>query len=188
MTRSRAQAGFTLVEVMIVLAIIGIMAAIGIPSFKGLVPRIRLNNNTMVLANEISLARVRAISKSTDFSIVFHPDTERYTLKKYDPAEKNMGDTLLSGSDLYKTGRFSPTYAAGRFVPPTWDDPPTPLSPADTLNFSGNGQVSNVPLNEQAVIELCTKNAGRDVRKRIFVEPTGRVHVWRWMGGAWKEN
>ena len=69
---------------MIVVAIISLMAAIGIPSFRGLMPRIKLRNNAMVMSNEVALARVRAISKSYDFRIVFNPaPANSYTIFRY---------------------------------------------------------------------------------------------------------
>jgi len=162
MTRTKRQAGYTLVEVMIVVAIIGIMATIGIPSFIAVMPRIRLNSNVMVLSNEIALARVRAISKSTDFRIVFDPGGESYTLSKFaGGAWQSLGITRLTGSDLFSAGGFSL---------------------AQTLIVSGNGQ-ANVPLNSQAVLELRTPDGMN--RRQVVIEPSGRVFVSRWSGGAW---
>ena len=165
MTRLREQAGFTLVELMIAVAIIGIMAAIGIPSFIGIMPRIRLNNNAMVLSNSIALARVRAISKSTDFRIEFDLANDSYTPSKFQAgAWQSLGVTSLAGTDLVSAAGFNV---------------------AQTLIAMGNGQV-NVPLNSQAVIELRTPDGSH--RKQIVVEPTGRMSVRRWSGGSWVQE
>jgi prepilin-type N-terminal cleavage/methylation domain-containing protein len=165
MNRVSSQAGFSLTELMIAVAIIGIMAAIGIPSFKGIMPRIRLNTNVMVLSNEIALARVRAISKSTDLRIVFDTVDESYTISKFQAgAWQSLGVSNLSGSDL--------TSASGFNV-------------AQTLIAMGNGQV-NVPLNSQAVIEVRTPDGAN--RKQIVVEPTGRMFVQKWDGSAWVQE
>lgn len=165
MTLTRSQAGYTLVELMIAVAIIGIMAAIGIPSFIGIMPRIRLNSNVMVLSNEIALARVRAISKSTDYRIFFNTADETYTTSKFQGgAWVSLGVTKLDGSDLVSAAGFNT---------------------AQTLIAMGNGQV-NVPLNGQAVIEVRTPNGMN--RKQITVEPTGRMFVQRWSGGAWVQD
>ena len=120
-------------------------------------------------------------------AIQFDTVNERYTLKRYDPAEVSLGATVVSGSDLYKTGSFTPAYNAdGTFAPPTWAESTTSLIPATTLMFRSNGQVPNIPLGDMAVVELRTPNG--EIRKRVFVESTGRMHVWRWNGGAWTQE
>lgn len=184
MFRAKSQSGFTLVEVMIVVAIIGVLAAIGIPSFKEIMPRVRLNNNTMVLANAIALARVRAISKSSDFSMTFEPDNDRYVTVKSDGGA-NFGETFTSGTNLYNTGLFDTSYP---FVFPVIPDPvPETPRPSFTVVFASNGQVTSVPLGKQAFIEL--RSPDNNYRKRIFIEPTGRVSIWRSSGGgAWAED
>lgn len=185
MTRSRAQAGFTLVELMVVVAIVGIMAIIGFPSFRGFMPKIRLNNSAMILSNDIALARVRAISKSSQFALVFTTgEPGRYTIWKYDqdpgetsPSWKSLGETLMPGTELFSVGGFfydNQNFNIGDFPP------------AGNLVCSGSGRV-NVTLNSAAVIELRTPSPG-DFRKKIFVEPTGRIHVQKWSGGDWVEE
>lgn len=167
--------GYSMVEMMVVLAIIAAMASIGIPSFKAIVPRVRLNAETMVLSNEIALARTRAIAKSNDARITFHPDGPRpaacgendcYTIDKFEGgAWASLGTTVLRGVDLFSVSGFTPT---------------------DTvLLAAGNGQV-NVPLNAQAVLELRSPDGLH--RKRILVEPTGRMTPQRWNGSAWIQD
>jgi type II secretion system protein H len=173
MTPFRAKAGYTLVEVLVVVAILAIMAAIGVPSLRGLLPRIRLNNDAMLLANEIALARVRAISKSADVRIVFDDVNDRYAFGKLQGNSWiDLGWTDLAGSDLQPVSGFSTSSIV-------------PAVPAGTLVVSGRG-AANVPLGTQAAIELRTPTG--DHRRQIIVEPTGRTIVRRWSGGAWTQE
>jgi type IV fimbrial biogenesis protein FimT len=170
MTETKRQAGFSLVEVMVVIAIAGIMAAIAFPSLIKTLPRIRLANNTRTLANEIAGLRMQAIAKSLEFRMVFDAATDRYTLEKANGgAWTSYGGGTTSGSDITSVTGFTPT--------------------ANILVIRNNGAAS-VPLNAQAAIVLETPfsppDTGGEQAKRILVQATGRVFVQkRDSAGTW---
>jgi len=71
--------GFTLVEVMIVLVIIGIMAGIAAPQVMSWLPNMRLNAEARDLFSAMQRAKVEAVRRNTCVSISFvtvtHPAT-----------------------------------------------------------------------------------------------------------------
>jgi prepilin-type N-terminal cleavage/methylation domain-containing protein len=180
MFTSDRESGFTMVEMMVVMGIIGIMAVLAVPSMIGVMPRMRLNNSTMILSNEIAVARMRAISKSSEFRIKFHPGADSYTLEKLSmesagpPAVwvwRGLGTTNMKGTDLKSVTGFKT---------------------ANTMVASAMGAI-NIPLNTKAYIVLqeppvppATEGA---TQKRITVEPMGRVKIERRRaGGSWGED
>jgi prepilin-type N-terminal cleavage/methylation domain-containing protein len=64
------QAGFTLIEVMVVVAIVGVLAALGVPSFLQSIQRYTLMQATTTLASRLQSARVAAISQSRVINVV----------------------------------------------------------------------------------------------------------------------
>ncbi|OGP86920.1 MAG: hypothetical protein A2Y95_07380 [Deltaproteobacteria bacterium RBG_13_65_10] len=69
---TRGVGGVTLVELMIVVAIAGILAAIAAPCFRTTLPRARLRSASLQLSNDLKLARLKCISGNFQTRIQFN--------------------------------------------------------------------------------------------------------------------
>ncbi len=69
------QAGYTLSELMVVVAVIGILAAITVPSFSGYLKRTRVEGSRNQLIADCYLARSLAISRRETITVVFAADS-----------------------------------------------------------------------------------------------------------------
>jgi len=66
-----ARVGFSLLELAITIAILGILAAVAAPSLSRYIGRYRLNTATQRLAEHITLCRTMAISSNREYAIQF---------------------------------------------------------------------------------------------------------------------
>lgn len=69
MNKIKTLSGFTLLELMITLAIAGIITMIGIPSFQGLINNSRLTAHANDLLTALHYARSEAVTRNTDIVI-----------------------------------------------------------------------------------------------------------------------
>jgi type IV fimbrial biogenesis protein FimT len=70
MMRFQMLRGFTLVELMITLAVLGILITIGVPSFNDLVQNQRVKAATSDIYSSLTLARSEAIKRNAEVNIV----------------------------------------------------------------------------------------------------------------------
>ena len=75
--------GFSIAEVLIVMALVAILASVGIPAMVSRMSHMRLRRDARGVFSELNAARLKAITKNTKYRVEFTvPDT--YTLSVWD--------------------------------------------------------------------------------------------------------
>lgn len=119
MTHVKISKGFTLVEMMVVIAILGILLTVVIPSFKSMIHNQRVKSASFELFTSLTLARSEAIKRNRDVTIT--PTTtgswesgwsiaEGSTILRNQAAISGVAVSGAPASVTYKrTGRISNT-------------------------------------------------------------------------------
>lgn len=126
----RSQGGFTLVEAMIMIVILGILFAITIPAYSGYMQRTRIQGARNRLIADLQYARSIAISRRTTFRVDFNGTD--YEIIQPGPDTVIRSSTAPPGVSI--TADVNP-----QFFP--WG-----LADAASITVNGNGMVSNINL------------------------------------------
>jgi prepilin-type N-terminal cleavage/methylation domain-containing protein len=168
--------GFTLTELIIVVAIIGVLTTVASPNISRLLANIRMHSSVKEIASELQLARLKAITQNTNVTVCFYGPSQDFP--------------------TYTKGFFS-TYmnAPKDWCPPSGTPPnaPPPNSPAspEFRRFKSGVRALPVGLNvspphrftfdskgrvkDKNHIEI--SNPGTQSTRKIVVAPTGRVRI-----------
>ena len=79
-TSSNNEEGFSLMEIMVVLAIIAVLSSISMPAMRGFAASRRLNTSARAIVDTLSFARDMAITERTTHLVIFDVDNNRYWL------------------------------------------------------------------------------------------------------------
>lgn len=72
--------GFTLVELMVAVALLGILATLGIPSFQTWIQNTRIRTATESIQNGLQKARAEAVKRNTPVQFVLDGDNSAWTV------------------------------------------------------------------------------------------------------------
>ncbi|MDF1555839.1 MAG: GspH/FimT family pseudopilin [Deferrisomatales bacterium] len=186
--RRRSPAGFTLVEAMIVVAIIAVMLAVSAPGLLAGLPAMRVNGAARQLLSDLRLARTRSVEQGQWVLVQFDTGADTYLLA-YDVNKDNQY-TVAADGDPFKQVDLDDDYPSilfGTTVASTSADGVNLDSgTANTVTFRSNGtsgESGEVYLMPSA--DSGTSNTDRN-RRVLLIGATGNLSIESYSGGTWQ--
>jgi len=145
----RKQSGFTVMELLTVVAIMAVLAALAIPSAIDWLPRHRLKSAANDLYSNMQRARMMAVKANSDWAIVFDTGVSpgRYFVCSDDGADNAWdGGAVLGGDDVVDRVVDLGDYGSGvgfGHGNATDDVPGSGAAPGDDISYSADRVVFN---------------------------------------------
>jgi prepilin-type N-terminal cleavage/methylation domain-containing protein len=169
--KQRNQLGFTLNELMIVVAIIAILGTISVPTFLNTMPRYRLRKTARDLCSEMRKARMTAVKQNRNVSIAFDLVKNQYVVDSTlatPPRPTQLESTIVFG---FGSATESATTTPG----PLPEDPVT--FGGETVTFNPRG-ISNAGF-------IYLQN-GRGEAFAAGARTSGSIILRRWRESDWE--
>lgn len=160
------QRGFTIVELLVVVVILGIMVAMVIPSSRRLVKTQRVREARSRLYEDIQMARQTAITRRAPVYIRFGDGVTTSNVTQYTlHVDSNNDRTMTTGEDVRT--RNLPSGIALRTVA---------LAPTDTLAFDISGILWPSHQGGMFVIQPNSSDSANIRRDTLMVSAAGMVY------------
>ena len=147
MTRVQSDRGFTLIEVMVAMSVLGVLAAFAIPMIESTANGIKLRDQAEQISNMVGLAKMRATARFSRARLFVDRAAETYVLQVWDSDAKSWVDdvastTLPSGIDFGFGKLDEPppnTQDEIKFAAECTDDAGDKMDKTACINFNSRG-------------------------------------------------
>lgn len=187
--RLTSQAGFTLAEMLVVAALIGVMAAVALPLTADIIRRAKADSATEVAMRAISAARSRAVAERRNFQLNFvEPDRIQLLREEVNDDGVTTSTTMVAETRLEAGQRFL------RFD--GQPDTPDNFGAGEPITFSGSAPVmftSDGTLIDTAgdvsngSVFVGVPNQPDTARAVTIFGVSGLIRIWKWRGTQWME-
>ena len=136
--------GFSTIELLAGVALMGIIAAIALPNWRGLSPSYVLNNSTRQIQSELHHLKMRAAAENVDFQLAYLQGANDYTIQRDSVTLSTK--PLADGTTITKAGTitFSPRGTAG----------------ANRVRLSAaDGKCRQIVVSATGRVRVCTPNS-----------------------------
>ena len=188
---SRAAAGFTLVELLIVLAIATLVITLGVPSLLDVLHRQRLEGQVRELATLAHRARHQALLRGVPAIVEFDADgfsafVDLHGADLDDPPDLLFGplpSAPLQGTD-FRVGDGKLPEGIDLAAPGALDAVHgfTTVAGVQKAIFDPDGSI-----RDTGAVRIADRR-GNYLEVRIEPRATGRVSLYKWDGSAWRAN
>ncbi|MCI5116442.1 MAG: prepilin-type N-terminal cleavage/methylation domain-containing protein [Candidatus Electrothrix sp. LOE1_4_5] len=174
--------GFSFVELMVVIALIGLLSAIGLPSLLRNLPEKRLKNAARSLYADLQKAKLLAVKENKNVTVTFDTATKQYSFIDDD------GNTVAPTVSLADSGAVQ--YGCNATTLNTWREPGATDVPNTTIPSSGVTGDEKITFTNLGVantedIYLQDDNV-QEVCYAVTVSMLGSVKILRYNGSSWE--
>jgi prepilin-type N-terminal cleavage/methylation domain-containing protein len=181
--------GFSLLELLVVVAVIGVIAAIAIPISDGFVRTAKADSAVSAAMNALDIAHDRAVSERRNFVLTFvNPNRIQLSRQEIDGLGNVTGTTpveqfLLEGGQTFLkfTGMPDTPDAFGNTTATTFSGTAPVMFTSDGSLVDSNGDVVN------GTILLGITGQPLTARAITIFGVTGLTRTWKWRGNKWME-
>lgn len=196
---SSVSPGFSLIELMIVVAIIVVVAAIAVPSASAILNRVKLRGAAQQLADLYQEARMKAVQDDTYYEVLVSADSARaYVDANGNGTEGSLEFVAPSGMTLSNAGVPGGLDAKQLGFTAITTVETSTMFDSDGVNRPGIAWSSRgFPCQRSSATSPCQTGTGwlqylqhpegsGIAYSAVSVSPSGRVRVWSYQGGAWR--
>lgn len=178
-------AGFTLVEVMVVLVVIAILGGISVPGYMKWMPGVRLKSAARDLYTNMQKTRMGAVKDNKDWAIQFDPGNNSYTIysDSGDDDWTTTGDNVAVETVRLPGYQYGVAFGHGTAAKQaTGDSFPDPY---DDVSYTAERVVFN-PLGTGDAGYVYLENQDQAATYAVGTRSSGALRILKWAGGGWE--